>query len=165
MFTAAIKPDAVGTMKTNPTTDMVSFNTQNWNFFSSFLNEEFFVWFRIQKNAYVAVRLFSNRSQMTSKCGKTSRVAMCKWYSYLQWLQCQWCIYLLDHQFINSFLGWCLMEELSLTCHQGPMSRRMQLHYIPVTTFTQTDLFLDRISLEFACFSSSAPVWHTVNWK
>ena len=28
------------------------------------------------------------------------------------------------------------------------MSRSMQLHYIPVTAFSQTDLFLDRISSE-----------------
>ena len=48
------------------------------NFFSSFWNEEFFFWLRILKNGYVAcvaVRLFGNRSQMTSKCGKTSRLA------------------------------------------------------------------------------------------
>ena len=31
---------------------------------------------------------------------------------------------------------------------QEPMSRSMQLHYISVTVFSQTDLFLDRISLE-----------------
>ena len=31
---------------------------------------------------------------------------------------------------------------------QEPMSRSMQLHYIPVTAFSQTDLFLDRISSE-----------------
>ena len=29
---------------------------------------------------------------------------------------------------------------------QEPMSRSMQLHYIPVTAFSQTDLFLDGIS-------------------
>ena len=28
------------------------------------------------------------------------------------------------------------------------MSRGMQLHYIPVTVFSETDLFLDRISSE-----------------
>ena len=28
------------------------------------------------------------------------------------------------------------------------MSRSMQLHYIPVTAFSQNDLFLDRISSE-----------------
>ena len=34
-----------------------------------------------------------------------------------------------------------LMEE--------PMSRSMQLHYIHVTAFSKTDLFLDRISMEW----------------
>ena len=29
------------------------------------------------------------------------------------------------------------------------MSRSMQLHYIPVTAFSKTDLFLDRIFLEW----------------
>ena len=32
---------------------------------------------------------------------------------------------------------------------QEPMSRSMQLHYIPVTTFSQTDLFLDPICQEW----------------
>ena len=29
------------------------------------------------------------------------------------------------------------------------MSRSMQFHYVPVTTFSYNDLFLDRISLEW----------------
>ena len=33
--------------------------------------------------------------------------------------------------------------------NQEPISRSMQLYYIPVTAFSQTDLFLDRISLEW----------------
>ena len=32
---------------------------------------------------------------------------------------------------------------------QEPMTRRMQLHYIPVTAFPQYDLFLARICLEW----------------
>ena len=32
--------------------------------------------------------------------------------------------------------------------NQEPMSRSMQLHYISVTAFLETDLFLDRIPLE-----------------
>ena len=32
--------------------------------------------------------------------------------------------------------------------HQEPMSWSMQLHYIPVTAFSQTDLFLERIYFE-----------------
>ena len=31
---------------------------------------------------------------------------------------------------------------------QEPMSRSMQHHYIPVTAFLETDLFLDRIPLK-----------------
>ena len=37
---------------------------------------------------------------------------------------------------------------LSNVSQQKPMSGSMQLPYIPVTAFSQTDLFLDRISLE-----------------
>ena len=32
--------------------------------------------------------------------------------------------------------------------NQEPMSRSIRLYYIPVTAFSWTDLFLDRISLE-----------------
>ena len=39
------------------------------------------------------------------------------------------------------------LDSNSLT--QEPMSTNMQLHYIPVTAFSYTDLFLDRISLEW----------------
>ena len=38
---------------------------------------------------------------------------------------------------------------------QEPMSRSMQLHYIPVTAFSWTDLFLDRISSEFDSHGSA----------
>ena len=36
-----------------------------------------------------------------------------------------------------------------------PMSRSMQLHYIPVTAFSYTDLFLDRISSELDSHGSA----------
>ena len=35
------------------------------------------------------------------------------------------------------------------------MSRSMQLHYIPVTTFSETNLFLDRISSKFESHRSA----------
>ena len=39
--------------------------------------------------------------------------------------------------------------SLLLCSHdQEPVSRSMQLHYISVTAFSETDLFLDRIYLE-----------------
>ena len=33
--------------------------------------------------------------------------------------------------------------------HQDPMSRSMQLHYVPITEFSRTDLLLDRIFLKW----------------
>ena len=38
---------------------------------------------------------------------------------------------------------------------QEPMSRSMQLHCIPVTAFSETDLFLDRISSELDSHGST----------
>ena len=38
---------------------------------------------------------------------------------------------------------------------QEPMSRSMQLHYIPVTAFSWADLFLDRISSELDSHGSA----------
>ena len=38
---------------------------------------------------------------------------------------------------------------------QEPMSRSIQLHYIPVTAFSWTDLFLDRISSELDSYGSA----------
>ena len=41
-----------------------------------------------------------------------------------------------------------MLKLTNIQSGQEPMSRSMQLHYIPVTAFSQSDLFLDRISSE-----------------
>ena len=42
-----------------------------------------------------------------------------------------------------------------ISVYQEPINRSMQLHYIPVRAFSQTDLFLDRISLELDSHGSA----------
>jgi len=50
----------------------------------------------------------------------------------------------------NQGLGVVLVSKKTTLrlCGEEPMSRSMQLYYIPVTAFSQTDLFLDRVSRE-----------------
>ena len=53
--------------------------------------------------------------------------------------------YLISNSYLSDSVV-CIAGEIGLG--QEPMSRSMQLHYSPVPAFSQTDLFLDRISLE-----------------
>ena len=48
---------------------------------------------------------------------------------------------------------------------QVPMSRSIQLHYIPVTAFSYTDLFLDRISLEWDSRGSAMTNHKKLIWR
>ena len=41
------------------------------------------------------------------------------------------------------------MPSIDSKHNQEPMSRSMQLNHIPVTAFSETDLFLDRIYFEW----------------
>ena len=45
--------------------------------------------------------------------------------------------------------------------YQKPMSRSMQLHYISVTAFLYTDLFLERMRLSWECHDQS----QETNWR
>ena len=60
--------------------------------------------------------------------------------SNLQWV-------LLRDKFIDSVELWYAVI-IAIRTIQEPMSRSKQQHYIPITAFSGTDLFLDRISLE-----------------
>ena len=55
--------------------------------------------------------------------------------------------------------GWYNLATFGIK--HAPMSRGMQLHYIPVTVFSWTDLVLDRISPRWECHDKS----QETNWR
>ena len=57
---------------------------------------------------------------------------LCNGESFMQWIV----NYAVESDLCNGY------ENIQ---YQGPISRSMQLNYIPVTAFSSTDLFLDRI--------------------
>ena len=87
------------------------------------------------------MRLFSNRSQRTSKCGKNisdtlGHRLLCYFFVFTTFWYHLWSITEQTHGSVHSM-------------YQETITRSLQLPHIPVTVFSQTDLFLVRIYLEF----------------
>ena len=69
----------------------------------------------------------------------------------------------LQFKVLNSLATHTRVSDLDpIEFRQEPMSRSMQLNHIPVTAFSQTDLFLDRIYFEWDSRDSTITNYKTL---